>query len=118
MRRVTRPGGKRPPAAKEDRCAVILTHFEILHRGSSGPDGTPEEYRRNGLRTSGSWTGSGESLDTISLATGFLESSTQTSTQNMDYEITSASTGSRIHQVSQVQSQSEIALVSGPELQP
>jgi hypothetical protein len=111
-------GKKRPPAAKENRCAVILTHFEIFRRGSSGPDSTPEEYRRNGLRTSGSWTGSGESLDTISLATGFLESSTQTSTQNVDYEIASATTGSRIHQVSQVQSQSETRLVSGPELQP
>jgi hypothetical protein len=32
----------------------------------------------------------------------------------MDYQITSASSGSRIHHVGQVQSQSEIRIVSGP----
>ncbi len=95
-------------------CAVLLTRFEIVHRGSAQADATPDDYRRNGLRTSGTWTGSGESLNTISLPTGLLESATQTSTQNMDYQIASASSGSRIHRVGQVQSQSEIRLVSGP----
>jgi hypothetical protein len=104
--------------AGDAECAILLTHFEILHRGSADADSTPEEYRRNGLRTSGAWKGSGESLDTISLATGLLESSTQTSTQNMDYQITSPSAGSRIHHVGQVQSESHIRLVSGPSLRP
>lgn len=92
-------------------CAVILTRFKILRRGSVHPDATPEDYRRNGLRTSGSWTGSGESLDSISLSTGLLVSSTQTSTQDMDYEITSASTGSSIHHKGRVETHSEIALL-------
>jgi hypothetical protein len=95
-----------------------LTHFEILRHGSSQPEDTPEEYRRNGLRTSGTWTGAGESLDSVSLASGLLESSTQTSRQDIDYEITSATTGSRIHHVGQVQSQSEITLVPSADLQP
>jgi hypothetical protein len=99
-------------------CAVLLTRFEIIHRGSPDADSTPEEYRRNGLRTSGTWNGSGESLYSISLATGLLENSTQTSTQNMDYQIASATKGSRIHQVGQVQSQSQIRLISGPSSQP
>jgi hypothetical protein len=99
------------PGARPDDCAVILTHFEILRRGSTHSDATPDDYRRNGLRTSGSWTGSGESLDSISLSTGLLVSSTQTSTQEMDYQITSASTGSSIHHVGKVQSQSEITLM-------
>jgi hypothetical protein len=102
--------GQRSLAGASD-CAIILTHFEILRRGSNQPDATPEEYRKNGLRTSGTWTGSGESLETISLATGYLESSTQTSTQNMDYQIQSASTGSRIHRVGKVYGQSEIRRV-------
>jgi hypothetical protein len=92
-------------------CAVILTRFEISHRGSPHSDATPEDYLRNGLRTSGTWTGSGESLDTISLASGLLVSSTQTSTQDMDYQITSASSGSSIHRTGQVQTQSEITLL-------
>jgi hypothetical protein len=92
-------------------CAVILTRFELLRRGSTHSDATPEEYRRNGLRTSGTWTGSGESLDSISLSSGLLAASTQSSTQNMDYEIISAGNGSSIHRVGKVQTHSEIALV-------
>lgn len=92
-------------------CAVVLTRFKILRRGSVHPDATPEDYRSNGLRTSGSWTGSGESLDSISLATGLLVNSTQTSTQDVDYEITSAATGSTIHRKGRTESHSEIALV-------
>jgi hypothetical protein len=100
-----------PQGAHPDDCAVILTKFEILRRGSTHADATPDDYRRNGLRTSGTWTGSGESLDSISLSTGLLVTSTQTSTQEMDYQITSASTGSSIHHVGKVQSQSEITLI-------
>lgn len=95
-------------------CAVILRRFEMVRRGSSHADATPDDYRRNGLRTSGTWTGSGESLDSYSLATGLLVSSTQSSTQNMDYQVTSASTGSSVHHIGKVQSQLHIALVSSP----
>jgi hypothetical protein len=100
-----------PASASPDNCAVILTRFTILRRGSTQADDTPDDYRRNGLRTSGTWTGSGESLDSISLATGLLVNSTQTSTQEMDYQIISASSGSKIHRVGKVQSQSEITLI-------
>lgn len=110
--------GQPEPNAGRATCAVLLTHFGILHRGSAEADSTPEDYRRNGLRTSGTWTGSGESLDAISIATGLLQSSTQTSTQNMDYQITRPGAGSRIHHVGQVQSQSEIRLVSAPRPPP
>jgi hypothetical protein len=96
-------------AALQDMCAVILTRFQILRSGPSNE--TPADYRRNGLRTSGSWTGSGESLDSVSLASGLLVSSTQSSTQDTDYEITSAATGSSIHRKGHVESRSEIALV-------
>jgi hypothetical protein len=47
-------------------------------------------------------------LDTISLASGYLENSTQTSTQNVDYEIVNAGNGSKIHRVSKVESQTGI----------
>ena len=112
--------GTQPRSTAENTgtCAVILTRFEILRRGSSQPEDTPGEYRRNGLRTSGTWTGSGQSLDSVSLGSGLLESSTQTSTQDMDYEITSATTGSRIHHVGQVQSQAEITLVPSTDSRP
>ena len=96
--------------APADDCAVILTQFEITRRGSARSDATPDDFRHNGLRTSGAWTGSGESLDSFSLATGLLVSSTQSSTQTMDYQITSANTGSAIRHAGKVQSQSQITL--------
>ncbi|MGA7625236.1 MAG: hypothetical protein WB630_02575 [Candidatus Acidiferrales bacterium] len=100
------------PSNKDDQlCAVILTHFEILHHGPNSPDATPEEYRHNGLRTSGTWTGSGESLDAISLQTGMITRSTQTGTQSMDFEIVSALSGSKMHYIGQVETQSEITLL-------
>jgi len=105
--RVTDPG----PAA-EDPCAVILTRFTISRRGSAHSDATPDDYLRNGLRVSGAWTGSGERLDSLSLSSGLLIRSTETSNQQLDYQITSAATGSRIHNQSHVQFQSETTLVS------
>jgi hypothetical protein len=105
------PGPAGGAKAGDDQCAVILTRFEILRRGSPHSDATPDDYRRNGLRTSGAWTGSGESLDSISLATGLLVNSTQTSTQHMNYEITDAANGSSIHRTGDVQNQMEITLL-------
>jgi hypothetical protein len=99
------------PQASASVCATILTHFEVSRHGSPHGDATPPDYLQNGLRTSGTWTGSGQSLDSISLTSGLLVSSTETSTQEMDYQITSASTGSSIHRVGRVQNQSIITLV-------
>jgi hypothetical protein len=101
--------GKAP--ASNAACAVIVTKFEILRHGAAHGDTTPPDYVHNGLRTSGTWTGSGESLDIISMATGFVVRSTQTASQNMDFEIVSPSTGSKIHYVGQVETQSEITLL-------
>lgn len=104
------------PVKSAAGCAVILTHFEISRQGSPHSDATPEDYRRNGLRTSGTWLGSGEALETVSLATGILVSSTQTSNEDADYEIASVATGSRVREQGHVQSQSEITLITPPEL--
>ncbi len=92
-------------------CAVILTSFDILRHGSANADATPEDYRHNGLRTSGTWTGKGQSLDTISLQSGMLLRSTQSSVQKMDFEIVSALSGSKMHYAGQVETQSEITLL-------
>jgi hypothetical protein len=102
------------PALMLGDCAVLLTRFSIVRHGSDRSDRTPDSYLHNGLRTSGKWTGSGESLDSISLGDGLLVSSTQTATQDMDYEIMSASSGSRIHDVGQTTTQTEISLLLSP----
>jgi hypothetical protein len=98
-----------PPANIE--CAIIVTKVEILRHGPARGDSTPPDYIHNGLRTSGTWTGSGDSLDSISLATGFVVRSTQTTKQDMDFEIASPSAGSKIHYVGHVETQTEIKLL-------
>jgi len=105
------PVAQAAPGANNGNCAVILTRFEILHRGAAGSV-TPEDYLRNGLRTSGTWTGNGESLDSISLASGFLVSSTQTSSQNMKFEIVSATSGSKFRYSGKTDTETQIVLLA------
>jgi hypothetical protein len=100
-----------PTDSTAPQCAVILTRFEIFRHGSAHGDATPDSYLHNGLRTSGTWTGSGQSLDTISLASGMVIRSTQTGKQDMDFEIVSAASGSKMHYKGHVDSQSEIVLL-------
>jgi hypothetical protein len=99
-----------PPAASEDACAIILTRFEM--DGHKVPrDPTPEQYRKNSLRTSGKWTGSGQSLNTISLRTGLVVSVTQTGTEEMDVTIASTTSPSRMHYAGRIHTESQITLL-------
>jgi hypothetical protein len=101
------------PSANSPTCATILTQFTIIRRGShnSHADDTPDDYRHNSLRTSGTWTGSGESLDSISLATGRMIRSTQSSSQDLDFAITSTNTGSRMTYKGKIETRTEIILL-------
>jgi len=106
----------RPPqatSANSTTCAMILTQFTIARRGSHNPhaDATPEDYRRNGLRTSGAWTGSGESLDSFSLTTGQMVRSTQSSSQDVDFTVASTNTGSKMSYKGKIETQTEIFLL-------
>jgi len=100
-----------PPANKPPDCAAILMRYHMTRHGSPHSDATPLSYRQNGLRTSGSWVGTGDSLDSISLATGLVVSSTANSTQDVDYRITSARSGSTVHRKGRVQTQLIITLI-------
>ena len=100
-----------PVEPNVDVCAVILTQFRIFRPGGGHGDATPEAYLHNGLRTSGTWTGTGESLDTISLSTGMVVRSTQTGHQDMDFKMVSAVSGSKMQYKGHVDSQSEIVLL-------
>jgi len=101
------------PSANSPMCAIILTQFTIVRRGSHNPhaDDTPDDYRHNGLRTSGTWTGSGESLDSFSLATGRMVRSTQSSSQDLNFAITSTNTGSRMTYKGKINTETQIILL-------
>jgi hypothetical protein len=92
-------------------CAVVLTRFRISRHGDEDDDATPQSYARNGLRTAGTWTGTGECLDDISLATGMTVRSTQTGHQDMNFEIASATSGSKMQYKGHIDSQSEVILL-------
>ena len=117
-----RPADPQNATAISDRpdCAVILARLSLL-TSRSLRDPTPEEYRRNGLRTSGRWTGSGESLMYVSLGTGWVVSSTQESTQQMDVTITGgpAGRGSAVRQTGSVSTRLQVSLLDdAPALAP
>jgi len=98
----------------QDSCAVILTQFQILQANPHG-DPTPADYLHNGLRTSGVWTGTGESMNFVSLQTGLLVSATQSVDQDLNFTISSASaTSSKLNYTGNVKSQSHITLLQPP----
>jgi len=93
----------------DDTCAVILMSLSLSPSRSKG-DATPEEFRRNGLQSSGHWTGSGDSLSYVSRRTGWVVSASQSSTQEMDVNISSA-LGATVHYGGTVQTHSQISLL-------
>ena len=92
-----------------ETCAVILTRQSIV-QGKKQRDPTPEDYRKNGLRTSGQWSGSGESLAYISLRTHLSVSVTEDSSQKIDFTVTNSS-GQSIRYAGTIATHSQVALL-------
>lgn len=92
-----------------EMCAMILTQLTLLPSRSKR-DATPDEYRQSGLQTAGHWTGSGESLSYISLRTGWVVSSTQSGTEEMDVNV-SKGPETVVHYAGKVQTHSELSLL-------
>lgn len=78
-----------PSGATDESCAVILTKFSTSQRPANPKDPTPPDYKARGLRTSGSWAATGESLAYVSLRTGLTWSVTQSGEEQMDFTVTS-----------------------------
>ena len=95
-----------------DECAVVLTRMDLV-RGKSADDSTPDDYRKNGLRTSGKWNGSGQSLSYISLRTGMLVGMTQTGNEQMDFTLTS-DTNQTLRYVGAISSRLQVSLTADP----
>jgi hypothetical protein len=68
------------------QCAVIHSSLALMTTKSMR-DATPETYKNQQLRTSGRWSGSGEGQMYVSLDSGWIISSTQGSTEEMDVAI-------------------------------
>ncbi len=98
-------------AQAKEICAVILTKLDLI-RPKPVRDPTPEEFRKNGVQSAGKWSGSGQSLMYVSLATGLVVSVTQTGTEEMDVTLTTSRSAS-IHYAGTIASRSHVALVMG-----
>ncbi|MFZ0335486.1 MAG: hypothetical protein WAN10_14995 [Candidatus Acidiferrales bacterium] len=99
------------PAASSEQCAIIMSHSEIVG-GRDNKERTPEVFRQNGLRTSGVWTGTADSLVAISLRTGIVSSVTQTGATHMDFTIMTTVGQNRMRYAGDTRTQSEITLLS------
>ncbi len=76
--RVEDPGG--------EQCAVLLKRYTLGQRPGTR-NSTPEEFRSQGMLTSGVWSGHGESLIHVSLRSGRTISVSQTGEEMMDLTI-------------------------------
>ena len=104
-----RPAESPASAGVGELCAVILTRQSVDPRKQLR-DPTPEDYRRNGLHTSGTWTGSGESLSYVSLQTHLVVSVTQDSSQQIDFTVTNPS-GESIRYAGKIETHSHVGLL-------
>jgi hypothetical protein len=98
-----------PAPATGETCAVILTKLTLV--GSRpGHDATPDNFRKMGLTSAGTWTGEGDTLSYVSIVSGRLVSVTQSSSEQMDFTVTQ-DTGDRMTYKGSVQSHSHLALL-------
>jgi len=93
-----------------EQCAVILTKLE-MSQSRAVRDPTPDDYRARGLRTAGTWSGSGESLTYVSLRTGWVVSSTQSGSEEMDVNVSSTVDETSVRYAGRVRSQSQLSLL-------
>lgn len=92
-----------------ETCAVILTKLTLAVL-KPAKNATPENYRRMGLTTAGTWTGEGDTLSYVSISSGRLVSVTQSSTEHMDFTVVHEG-GERMSYQGSVQSHSHLALL-------
>lgn len=95
--------------APQAYCAVVLAKVSLAH-SKSAHDLTPPELKKNGVESSGKWTGTGQSLLYVSLASGFVVSATQTGSEEMDVTLTS-NHNTAMHYFGTISSRSQVELV-------
>ncbi len=94
-----------------EMCAVIIANLGLV-RPKSLRDMTPPDLRKNGMQTNGVCTGSAQSLTYVSLTSGLVVSVTQTSSEQMDWTLTT-SRGASLHYVGTVSTRLQVAQIVG-----
>src|SRR5262249_49443504 len=78
-----------------DTCAVVFVHAQLRQR-SSPKNATPRDYKLRGLTTSGTATGTNETILYVSTTTGLLVQSTEDVQQTMDATVALADGSNRV----------------------
>ncbi|MBZ5540132.1 MAG: hypothetical protein LAN61_06380 [Acidobacteriia bacterium] len=97
-------------SAAAETCAVIRARSLLIRKGG-GKDATPEAFREKGLRTAGTARGANESLTRISLASGLVESASESGWQSSDVTVSTADGGRKIHTTTELKTDSGLTLV-------
>jgi len=90
-------------------CAVILANLNLV-RSKVSREATPPDLLKNGVQSTGKWTGTAQSLLYVSLETGMVVSVTQTGAEQMDVTLTSNHDTS-MRYAGTISSRSQVALV-------
>ena len=94
-------------------CAVILANLSLARSKTAGRDQTPEDFRKNGVQSSGKWEGAAQSLVYVSLDTGMVVSATQSGSQQMDVTMTSNHENTSMRHSGSIASRSQVSLLAG-----
>lgn len=93
-----------------ETCAVIFVHARLRQR-TSPQNTTPEDYKHRSLTTSGTATGSNETILYISRTTGLLVHSSEDAQQSMDVTVSLADGSNKIRYMISAKSRSQIELL-------
>ncbi|GAC1672456.1 MAG: hypothetical protein NVS9B4_27440 [Candidatus Acidiferrum sp.] len=96
-------------------CAVLLIH-STLQQKSSPKDATPEDFKLQGLRTSGTAGGTNEAIIYVSLTTGLVVRATEDAHQSMDVQVTKVAAANYVRYHIDAKSHSEVLLVAESSL--
>ncbi|HUL16504.1 MAG TPA: hypothetical protein VLV88_10935 [Terriglobales bacterium] len=97
-------------ASKSESCAVILTTAQ-LKQDSSPKDATPEDYKLNHLKTSGTASGTNQTILYISRSTGLLTRSSEFDEQSMNVTVALADGSNQVHYDMTVSSRARLLLI-------
>jgi hypothetical protein len=89
---------------------ATLANLKLV-RSKTAHDTTPPDYRKNGVTSSGKWTGSAQSLLYVSLDTGMLVSVTQSGMEEMNVLLTTNHDTS-MHYFGTISSRSQVTLAA------
>jgi hypothetical protein len=102
------------PILPDENCAVFLTKA-TLRQKSNPKDTTPEDYQLHELKTSGTASGTNETVSYISLKSGLLLRATEDLRQSLDVTIAKADGSNQVQYQIDVSSHFETMFVPGED---